>query len=168
MKCKGCLRLGKILSPSRILLDCALSLGLANGFYVSLMFKELNWHRLSHDLHQPTKSMNWLKKLLASSGLSMIPLVSGINFVILAQRIQQLQHNVGLKPCSTHIAFWSSLLPPLGVVYLECQLNNYWKFCVQAYAMIQTQQSSQAVESQSSGGEQNDTHPARYVGAHAA
>ena len=97
----------------------------------------------------------------------MIPLISGISFVVLAQRIKQLQHNVGLKPCSTHIAFWSSLLPPLGVFYLEWQLNNYWKFCVQAYAAIQTQPSSQAVELKLPG-EHGGAHISRAGSAHAA
>lgn len=141
MRCKGSLRLGRLVSLEAVLFKSLLTLGVANGFYVVHMLKDLSWHE-HNTLHDETRGR--VVALFLLGALAVFPVLSGISYFVLAKKIGSIQHQAGARSFSAQPLIFMSLLPFVGLVFLEHQLKRYWIFCILQYAEEQEAQTKGA------------------------
>ena len=113
------------------------TLGVANGFYVVHMLKDLSWHE-HNTLHDETKGR--VVSLFLLSVLAVFPVLCGISYFVLAKKISSIQHQAGARSFNAQPLIFMSHLAFVGLVFLEHQLKRYWIFCILQYAEEQETQ----------------------------
>lgn len=120
---RGRLRLGHFFSPGLQALICLLTFGLSSGFFVNRSGSQVVWHVNNQSKWRP----------LLVRGMSYIPGVWAISFVLLARDMRKMEMQNHYRETSPALTFLLSLIPPFAVLYLQRKLNRHWHLHVKSY-----------------------------------
>lgn len=115
---RGRLRLGEISNP--ILMSVvypALTLGLFLAFWFKTKIIELLWHGFNIDN---------LKEVTPSIWLFLIPIVHNFYIYKIAILLREIEKQNGYQRTVPSLAALLSLIPPLGIYYIQTGMNNHW------------------------------------------